>query len=261
MQLQDKVAVVLGASAAGGTGWAVAEALAAEGARVVVAARRREPLEQLAEKIGGKAIVCDAGKPDDVAALAKAAADAFGSIDIAVNCAARPIVGTIAETTPVAMQKALDVNFLGHAYFVREMAAAMRDGGSIILFSSSSAKQPVSPFFPYACAKAATDCLVRYAAMEYGARGIRVNSILPGPIKTDQAAHIFATPGVEEAIAREIPLGRVGLPKDFARVVVSLAGPGYITGTNIDVSGGMQLSRAARADEMPGDNAYLEKTS
>jgi NAD(P)-dependent dehydrogenase (short-subunit alcohol dehydrogenase family) len=169
------------------------------------------------------------------------------------------VVGLIAETTPHDVQRSVDVNFLGHVNFVRETAAVMRDGGSIILISTSSAAQPVLPFFPYACAKAATDCLVRYAAMEYGPRGIRVNSILPGPIKTPMAAHIFAPPGVDEAFGREIALGRVGLPEDFARTVVSLAGPTYITGVNLHVSGGMHMRRVPRQEEMPGEDIYLNK--
>lgn len=250
-RLEGKVAVVLGASAAGGTGWAVAEALAEEGARVIVAARRREPLEALAKQIGGLAIVCDAGKPDQIAALAAAARDTHGTIDIAINAAARPTTGLIADASQEAIERSLSVNYVGQVNFVREMAAIMNDGGSITLISSSSAAQPVLHFFPYACAKAATDCLVRYAALEYGPRGIRVNSILPGPIKTELAAHLFADPAFEAAFAREVPLGRVGLPQDFARVCVWLAEPGFITGANLPVSGGMQLTRAVRQDELP----------
>lgn len=254
--LDGKVAVVLGASAAGGTGWAVAEHLAAAGAKVVVAARRREPLEELAAQIGGLAVPCDAGKKDQVAALAEAARQAYGGIDIAVNSAARPVMGDIA-TCPVEMvQKSLDVNFLGHVNFVREMGAIMRDDGSIVLISTSSASQPVPHFFPYACAKAATDCLVRYAALEYGPRGIRVNSILPGPIKTELAAHIFSVPGTEEVFEREIALRRVGVPDDFGRIVAMLAGPHYISGVNIPTSGGMHLTRSPREDEMPGEGTF-----
>ena len=251
-RLAGKVAVVLGASAAGGTGWTIAEALAAEGARVVVAARRRAPLEELAERIGGRAVVCDAGDPAQVAALAQAAEGAFGPIDIAVNSAAQPIVGLIGETPQAAVERALAVNYLGQVSFVREMAAAMRDGGLIALISSSAAMQPILPFFPYACAKAATDCLVRFAALEYGARGIRVNSILPGPIKTELAAQLFAHPGAEAVMAREVPLGRVGLPGDFADAMLALEQARYVSGVNLPVSGGMHLTRAARMDELPG---------
>lgn len=255
-EIEGKIAVVLGASAAGGTGWAVAEHLAAAGAKVVVSARRKEPLEELAAKIDGLAVVCDAGNAEDISALANRIKQEFGGLDIAVNSAARPVIGTIAETDPAAVQKSIDVNFLGHVNFVREMGAIMRDDGSIILISTSSAVQPTMPFFPYACAKAATDCLVRYAAMEYGVRGIRVNSILPGPIKTELAAHLFEAPGAEEVFSKEIPLGRVGLPDDFGRIVTMLAGPHYITGVNLPVSGGMQLTRAARGDEMPGQGGF-----
>ncbi len=254
--LDGKVAVVLGASAAGGTGWAVAEHLAAAGAKVVVAARRREPLEELAAKIGGLAVTCDAGKKDQVAALAEAARQAFGGIDIAVNSAARPVMGDIATCPIELVQKSLDVNFLGHVNFVREMGAIMRDDGSIVLISTSSAAQPVPHFFPYACAKAATDCLVRYAALEYGPRGIRVNSILPGPIKTELAAHIFSAPGAEEVFEREIALRRVGMPDDFGRIVTMLAGPHYITGVNMPTSGGMHLTRSPRGDELPGAGTF-----
>lgn len=250
--LKGKVAVVLGASAEGGTGWAVAKRFAEQGARVIISARRLALLEELAPKIGALPIACDGGEEADIAALAKAAKEAFGGIDIAVNAAARSTVGTIDATSLNAVQKSLDVNFLGHVAFLREMSAVMRDNGSIILFSSLSASRPVPGFFPYACAKAATDCLVKYAALEFGHRGIRVNSILPGPIKTEMGAHIFEVPGAEDVFAREIPLGRVGLPEDFATIATMLAGDHYLTGLNIDAGGGLHLNRVPREDEMPG---------
>ncbi len=250
-ELEGKVAIVLGASAEGGTGWAIAEHLSAAGAKVIVAARREAPLQALAARIGGIAVRCDAAREEQIAALASTAKDQFGGIDIAINCAARPVVGLIADTKLADVQRSLDVNFLAHVAFVREMAAVMRDGGSITLFSTSSAAQPLLGFFPYACAKAATDCLVRYAALEYGGRGIRVNSILPGPIKTEMARHIFAVPGAEQVFEREIPLGRVGMPEDYARIAVMLSGPHFMSGVNLPVSGGMQLTRAPRQDEIP----------
>lgn len=258
--LQGKVAVVLGASAEGGTGWAIAERLAADGARVVVAARRRGPLEELARKIDGLAVVCDAGKPEQIAELAKAAADAYGGIDIGVMSAARPIVGNIADTSLAAVQKSLDVNYIGHVAFLQEVGKYMRDKGSFVLISSLSASRPVQGFFPYACAKAATDALVRYAALEFGARGIRVNSILPGPIKTVMGAHLFEAPGSEEVFAREIPLGRVGTPEDFAQLTAFLAGDHYLTGLNIEACGGVNLNRLPREDELPGGEGAYNKS-
>jgi NAD(P)-dependent dehydrogenase (short-subunit alcohol dehydrogenase family) len=249
--LTGKVAVVLGASASGGTGWAIAEGLAAAGAKVVVAARSQGPLDELAAKIGGTARVCDAGKAADIAALAQATVAAYGAIDIAVNAAGLPVHSLIADAEGEAMQASLDVNYLGNVHFIKHMAAAMNDGGSIVCISSSSAgDQPVFPYFAYACAKAALDCLVRYAAVEYGPRGIRVNSILPGPIRSDMAKGLWDIPGMEAVFAREVPLGRIGEPTDYADAVLWLSGPAFVTGLNLPVSGGNQLTRAPRGDEM-----------
>ncbi|ARR54715.1 short-chain dehydrogenase [Rhizorhabdus wittichii DC-6] len=247
--LKGRNAIVLGASAEGGSGWAIAERLAGEGARVVVSARQREGLEKLADRIGGIAIVADAARPESVAALMKDAADRLGAIDIAINSAAVAPTGLIADAPDEAIRKALDVNYIGNVHFIRGAAAVMNDGGAIVLVSSSSANQPLLPMFPYACAKAAADCLVRYAALEYGPRGIRVNSILPGPIKTGMAAHIYAVPGAEERRAREIPLGRVALPEDIADAVMAFVHSPYLTGHNLPVSGGMHLTRPARRDD------------
>ena len=258
MELTGKVAVVLGASAEGGTGWAIAETLAQAGARVVVGARRIEPLRKLAAKVDGLAVACDAAYAGQIEALARAAVDAYGPIDIAVNSAGLAVVGSIAKADPAQLQRSLDVNYLAHVYFLQKMTAVMNDGGSAILVSSLSGARPLPPFGPYGCAKAATDMLVRFAAVEFGPRGIRVNSILPGPIKTPLAAAVFDVPGVEEFFSKEIPLGRVGLPQDFADVVRWLAGPGYITGVNLPVTGGIHLTHTPRIEEISGNSAYDE---
>ncbi|MCB5944260.1 SDR family NAD(P)-dependent oxidoreductase [Acidocella sp. KAb 2-4] len=257
VDLNDRVAVVLGASAEGGTGWAVAEALARNGAKVIVGARSIAPLEILADRIGGVAMRCDAGNEAEVAALAKAAVEHFGRLDVAVNAAGLPVMGAIADLPQSQLDAAVRVNLFGNFYFIRHMAEAIGSNGSIVIISSMSATQPVQPHVAYACAKAGTDCLVRYAALEYGRRNIRVNSILPGAIKSDMAREAFATPGFEEAFAREVPLGRVGYPEDFANAVLFLAGPAYVTGANLQINGGAHLTRMPYADELPGgERAY-----
>ncbi|AEG50846.1 short-chain dehydrogenase/reductase SDR [Sphingobium chlorophenolicum L-1] len=247
---EGQSAIVLGASAEGGSGWAIAEAFAAQGARVAVGARRIEPLERLASKIGGVAVRCDAGQPADIAALFKTATERLGRPSIAVNAAAIPTYGLIADSASLDLQRALDVNYVGNVHFIRHATQAMSQDGSILLISSASAEQPLLPAFPYACSKAAMDCLVRYAAIEYGPRNIRVNSMLPGPIKTEMAARIYAKPGAEAARAKEIALGRVASPEDIAEAAVALVSARYVTGVNLAVSGGMHLTRPARADEI-----------
>ena len=209
--LSGKVAVVLGASAEGGTGWGVAEGLAAAGAKVVVAARSFEPLQKLAAKIDGTAFRCDAGNESDIRALTDRTMETHGRIDIAVNSAATPTMGLISATTQELLQQGIQVNYFGMAYFVRFMAEAMRGPGSIILISSMSATHPVLPHFAYACGKAATECLVRYAALEYGSRKITVNGIRIATVLSEMARAHYSTPGVGERFIHEIPLGRLGL--------------------------------------------------
>lgn len=250
-RLEGKVAVVVGCSAERGTGWAIAEGLAADGAKVVVAARSEGPIRELADKISGHAVVCDISVEEQVVNLARVAQETFGPIDIAVNAAGLPVHATIAQATASDIVEGLGVNYTGCVFFIREMAAIMNNGGSIILISSSSASQPVGDYFSYGCAKAAMDCLVRYAAIEFGPRGIRVNSVLPGPIRSEMAGRLFDLPGVDAVYAREIPLGRIGEPADYADVVVWLSGPAFVTGLNIPVSGGNHLTRSPRSDELP----------
>lgn len=250
--LAGKVAVVLGASARAGTGWAIAAALAEAGAKVVVGARSAGPLHELAQEIGGVAQVCDAAVEEQVAALANAAVESYGQLDIAVNAAGLPVLGMIGDCTQTQLQSALDVNYLGQVYFVKHMAAAMREGGAITLITSLSTTHPILPNFAYACAKAATDCLVKYAAIEYGARGIRINTIQPAGIVSDLTRDLFKVPAVREVFEKEIPLGRLGVPADFADAVLWLSGNAYVTGANLPVCGGNQLTRFPAMRELPG---------
>jgi len=251
VQLEGKVAVVLGASAAAGTGWAIAERFAAEGAKLVVAARRGDLVGKLAERIGGVGLACDVADEGQVAALARFAVETYGRLDIAVNAAGLPMGGTVANTPMADVVRSTEVNYYGNIHFVRHMAAAMAGPGSIVLFSSMAATHALEHVYAYACAKAATDCLVRYAALELGPRGIKVNSILPGAIRSEMAAPLYAVEGMEASWAGEVPLGRIGEPSDFAEAALWLAGPSFVTGLNLQVSGGNQLTRFPRFDERP----------
>jgi NAD(P)-dependent dehydrogenase (short-subunit alcohol dehydrogenase family) len=250
--LTGKVAVVIGCSASRGTGWNVATSLAAAGAKVVVAARSFKPLQELARRIDGTAVECDVADEAQVIRVAETALAAYGHLDIAVNAAGLADQGSIAEVSTAQLQRAVEINFFGNAYFVKHMARAIDRDGSIIIFSSLSTTHPMEPFFAYACAKSATDCLVRYAAREYGPRNIRVNSVLPGPIRSDMTHEVYSQPGYVEALEREIPLGRIGEPADFSDAVLWLSGPAYVTGLNIPLCGGIQLARFPYPDELPG---------
>jgi NAD(P)-dependent dehydrogenase (short-subunit alcohol dehydrogenase family) len=162
------------------------------------------------------------------------------------------VISMIADIEQVDLDMAVRVNLFGNFYFIKHMARAIGQNGSIVIISSISAVQPILPHVAYAAAKAGSDCLVRYAAMEYGPQNIRVNSILPAAIKSDMAKEAFANAEFEAVNAKEVPLGRIGFPEDFANGVLFLAGPSYMTGVQLQLNGGNQLTRMPYLSEMPG---------
>jgi NAD(P)-dependent dehydrogenase (short-subunit alcohol dehydrogenase family) len=254
--LSGKVAVVLGASAQRGIGWAIAEALGNAGAKVVVGARSLAPLQVLAGRIGGTAVVCDAAKEADVAKLARTAVDTYGKLDIAINCAAAQEPGMFQDFDIGKLRQVVEVNYFGMANFIKYTSLAMGerqrgDEGSIILFSSLCSTHPIIPLFGYGSTKAAVDCMVRYAALELGPKGIKINSILPGPVPSEMNNSVMALPGFQEMFTREIPFGRIGRTADMVDAALWLADGAWETGLNLHVSGGMHLTRFPYPDEMP----------
>lgn len=254
----NKVAIVLGCSSEEGIGAATVRALADQGAKLIVAARRFDKVQTLADKVGGYALKCDVSKESDVKALARFAKEKFGRVDIAVNAAGMPTNGTISDIESKSLQSAMEVNFFGNVFFIREMAEVIENDGAIVVFSSMSATHPLDGIVGYACAKAATDCLVNYAALEYGPRNIRINAVLPGLIWSEMAAPFFSAPGIEAVLTKEVPLGRLGKPEEAAETVLWMCGPSYVSGLHIPVAGGQQLNRYPFANEYPTGKESLD---
>jgi 2-hydroxycyclohexanecarboxyl-CoA dehydrogenase len=243
-RFHDKVAVVLGASEADSMGGIIAARLVAEGAQVVVASRRHAPVHSLAAQIGAVGMVCDITREAEVAALAEFAVKRFGGLDVAVNCAGEAIMGYIATTDEATLRRATDIHFIGPFFFIKQMAARMQRGGSIVTLSSITATLTFPNHAAYMGAKAGTDHLVRIAATEYGARGIKVNSVSPAFTETPMTAGFLAVPGVRESFEAEIPLGRLNTAADVAATVLWLSSDeAYLTGENIHPSGGNRLRR------------------
>jgi len=245
-------AVVLGASKEGGTGWAIAEQLKKHYPNITVAARRREGIEKLARAIEATSVTCDVTVESQVEALADAAVKAGkGLIDAAILVAGEGVRGDIDNISESELQRALALNLLGPVYFIRHMARRMKDGGSIVLMSSIAATNPWPGYFSYGCAKAAVQSLVKYAALEYAPRGIRVNAIIPGPIQTPTASAILSNSALRKALFREIPLGRTASTQEVAEATVWFATAArWITGECMHVDGGMHLRRPPHPNEL-----------
>lgn len=249
--LNDRSAIVLGASEAGGMGHRIAAKLLSEGARVTIAARREDKVRVLAKEIGASPAVCDITSEDAVAALAQQALDEYGKLDIAINAAGQPIMGDIAVAKEKHIRMAVDVHFIGPLFFFKHMSAAIDRDGSIITISSITATRLIGNHAAYMGAKAGTDHVVRAAALEFGPRNIRVNSVSPGFTESPMTTGFLQMKGLREAFEAEIPLGRLSTVDDVAHVCCWLCHDAtYITGQNIQVNGGNSLTRLPNAAEM-----------
>ncbi len=242
-QLEGKVAVILGASS--GIGKLAAKVFAAEGANVVIAARRLTELEAVAGDIGAVAVKCDITSDSEVEAFIGTATDKFGNLDIAMNCAGFEQALPLSGLTPEKLEPMIAVQFTGAVSFMRHAAAAMKQGGSIINVTSLNATLAGEGLAAYSGSKAAVNHISKIAALEYGPRGVRVNALAPSFIKTEMTEKLFKYGDLIQAFIEETPLRRMGTVEDVVNAALFLAGDSssFITGQVIHVDGGGTLTR------------------
>ena len=242
--LQDKVAIITGASR--GIGAEIAKAIAQAGASVIINyANNRSAADLIVSEIknlGGNAIPVrtDVGDSVEVKALFDAAITHFGKIDILINNAGTAIFKAIQDTSDEELDRIFAINVKGTFYCLREAATRLSNGGRIINISSSVTRLILPTYGAYAATKGAVEQLTRVFAKEVGPRGITVNSISPGPTNTE----LFLEGKSEETIQRLASMsafGRIGETEDIAKVVLFLASEGaaWVTGQNIGVNGGI----------------------
>jgi NAD(P)-dependent dehydrogenase (short-subunit alcohol dehydrogenase family) len=249
--LTGRIAVITGASR--GIGAAIAMAYAASGARVVLAARKAEGLEAVAERIGGNgsrvlAVPCHTGREEDVEALAARVREEWGGVDVLVNNAAtNPHFGPLLETSGSQWDKTFEVNVKGYAHMARACVPLMRErgGGSIVNLASVAGMVPHRGLGVYGVSKAAVIMLTKTLAAELAADKIRVNAIAPGLIETRFSEVLWAGEARERAL-RAIPQRRLGQPNDLTGAALYLASDAssYTTGTVLVIDGGQALGGA-----------------
>ncbi|GGV75833.1 SDR family oxidoreductase [Streptomyces massasporeus] len=239
-ELQDKKALVTGATS--GIGRAIAVKLAEAGATVYVTGRRAElgkETVELIEQAGGTGhfVVADVANIDDVRKLA----EEVGEVDILVNNAGVFPFSSTPEQSLDSYEQVFDINVRASYFLTAALAPAMvtRKKGAIVNVSSVAAQIGTPVGSVYNASKAAMDALTRSWAVEFGAAGVRVNSVAPGPIRTDMAVDTVGD--MFEAFSRSTPLGRAGEPEEIAEAVVFLASDraGYITGAVLTADGGL----------------------
>jgi len=247
--LSGQVALITGSSR--GIGKAIAEEMAVAGAKVVISSRKQEACDQVRDAIkarGGEAIsiACNIGRKEDVEGLIKATLNQLGRIDILVcNAAVNPFYGSLTKLDDDAWDKIMDCNVKSSWWFCKLAAQHMveRGCGNIILISSIGAFRSTSVLGAYGISKAADAQLARNFALELGPKGIRVNAIAPGLVKTDFAKALWSNPAILQNVEQRAPLRRIGQPVDIAGVAVFLASQaaGFVTGQLIVADGGATL--------------------
>lgn len=244
-RIDGKVAVILGAGP-GNMGEAIARRFASEGAAVIVAGRKQAPLHALAQELKGEHFVCDISRSAEVAALAHFASERRGRLDIAVNCTGWAPMTKLLDVKEDELDKLCALQFKGVYFFLQSTVEQMvlSGGGSIIQLSSASAYALLYNHAAYIATKSAGDALVRCFANEFGAKGIRVNSIAPGLTGSPMTAHEMNLPGLQESFIKEYPLGRIGTVEDIANAALWLASEeSFLTGQVLQINGGLTLRR------------------
>lgn len=243
--LADRVYVITGGSR--GLGFATAQALVADGARVVISSRDGAGIVAAAAGLGpGRAVgaAVDNRDPDAPQRLVATARESFGRLDGALISVGGPPGGSVAQTSEQAWRDAFESVFLGAVRIAVAIGAELDAGGSLAFVLSSSVRSPIADLAISNGLRPGLAGVAKTLADELGPRGIRVNGLLPGRIATGRVRELDARSGDPDAVRAElsqrIPLRRYGTPEEFGRVAAFVLSPAaaYITGTMIPVDGG-----------------------
>ncbi|MBI4932775.1 MAG: SDR family oxidoreductase [Actinobacteria bacterium] len=240
----ERLALVTGA--ASGIGRAITERLVADGMRVLAADIDLAGLDAVRTAFGDSVVTsqCDVTSEESVAETCEYASS-LGGLDVVVANAGRGAFSAIIDHPLSEWQAILDLCLTGVFLTVKHSAPVTHDGGSIITIASLNATQPSSGMSAYCAAKAGVVMLSKVAAMELGARGIRVNTIAPGLVETAATGAFFMVPGVVEEFVDNTTVGRFAQPSDVANMASFLAGPEstFVSGSLFPVDGGASTKR------------------
>ncbi len=260
MDFSEKAVIVIGGTS--GINRGIAEAFAAAGAKLAVASRSQEKVDDTlaalaaagaAEAIGAAFDVRD---PDAVAAGLKQFHNAFGDFDVLVSGAAGNFPALAAEMSVNAFKTVIDIDLMGTIHVMKGVYPFLkRPGASIINISAPQSYLPYEGQSHVCAAKAGVDQITRTLSMEWGIEGIRVNSVVPGFIEgTEGAKRLTPSESAHEEIRKDVPLGRWGTPKDVANACLFLSSDmaSYISGTVLAVDGALYQRGSGKFGQMMG---------
>lgn len=259
LDFSDKTVVVVGGTS--GINRGIAEMFARHGARVAVASRSPEKVDDTVrtlETLGPKAMGFVADVRDQAALEAGFAQvrDAFGVFDVLVSGAAGNFPALLNGMSSNAFRSVLEIDLLGTFHVMRgAFPHLLTPGASVINISAPQAFLPMEAQAHVCSAKAGVDMVTRTLSMEWGREGIRVNSVVPGPIDgTEGMARLAPTDAARDRVVASVPLGRMGLPDDIANACLFLASPlsSYISGAILPVDGAWTQGGCGELSAFPG---------
>ncbi len=236
--------LILGAS--GGIGSALARRLAAGGTQVTLGGRDAERLSPLAAETGGRVVTLDATRPAEVEAAATGVAEEVGRLDGIANCVGSLILKPAHLTSDEEWSSTLALNLTSAFGAIRAAARSLERGGSVVLMSSAAGRLGLANHEAISAAKAGVIGLTLSAAATYAPRGIRVNALAPGLVRTPLTARLTGSETALKASTALHALGRVGEPEEVAEAIAWLLDPGqsWITGQVLGVDGGLASVRS-----------------
>ncbi|WP_398451900.1 SDR family oxidoreductase [Sphingobacterium thalpophilum] len=244
--LKNKIALITGGNS--GIGFETAKAFVTQGATTIITGRRKEAIIETADTIGAIPLVADQSLLSDIERLAAEVKERYGKLDILfINAGITGEAAMIADAREETFDSVMDINLKGAYFTLSRFIPLLQEGASVIFLSSNVASMNMPQSSIYQASKAALNTIAKTAALELAERKIRVNTVSPGPTRTQVLNKSYdpaLVDGIWESLAGTVPLKKIGKPEDVAAMVVYLASESatFITGSDFVLDGGMKIS-------------------